>query len=562
MISDSIQQALSQGYNPDEVLDEISKQNPNILSSIQAAKTQGHQSQDILQEIVKQNQSAQPEQTQQNQSSQPQQKSVGGFLGNIASSAENAVGGIVHSVAHPLDTLNNISNIGQGALEKITGVSSGNPNASKTLNNVAQYYGQRIAHPVDTLYNDPVGAALDVSSILDPAARAITGIGDASKIGAISRAGEAVSKAGELANPINAVGKGISYAAEGAGKLASEALGTATGAGAGAIREAFTNPSEGFTNALRGNTSAQDIFTTAKDALNTVKDNRAAAYQSSLAKISGDIKLDLTPVVSKLSDNLKKFGINFDASGGLDFSRSTLSNADDIQTVKQAFQDVKDWGSKEGDLTPVGIDTLKRRLDNLYSANKDSRAFTTSLRSSVNDVLQNQVPGYADMTKGYSQASSFIQDVTKNLSLGDKASVETGLNKLTGALKQNNEFRTQLVQQLQDVGEKDLTGQIAGSALNPKLPRGLTGKLIEGGAAYQAGIAGLLHPGTLAVLATTSPRLVGEFVRALGLGNKAVQTVFDAIKNTKTAQFAKTAAVPSLKTLNQVGKINRQSVSQ
>jgi len=114
-----------------------------------------------------------------------QQKSLGGFVGNIFSSGANLVGGLANIFLHPIQT---VQGIGQAIAHPIQNV----------VNPLKERYGG-LSNIANTLYNDPVGAALDVSTVLG-------GVGALGKIGAegsnLARLGEMAAKGSEIIDPI------------------------------------------------------------------------------------------------------------------------------------------------------------------------------------------------------------------------------------------------------------------------------------------------------------------------------------------------------------------------
>jgi hypothetical protein len=108
-------------------------------------------------------------------------RSLGGFAGNVIKSGYNVAKGVVGAVMHPLDTATTLVDVGAGALQKAVpqGVADfinkfdSNPEAavraSKVANAVGGMYADRygsIEGIKKTLYEDPVGAAADLSTIL------------------------------------------------------------------------------------------------------------------------------------------------------------------------------------------------------------------------------------------------------------------------------------------------------------------------------------------------------------------------------------------------------------
>ncbi len=501
-------------------------------------------------------------------SKQDEQYSLGGFLANIPKSGATAIGNLVTAVLHPVDTIEGAAKILYGALNKNGGadgfLNAVNPILAGANKLVPDSYKQQSAVAIDstiqffknrygsienlkkTAYKDPVGFLIDLSTLLDAGGSALKSVGDVSQISELSKAGEIASKAGEITNPVNAGLKVIGKAAN----LGADTLGAVTGAGGGAIKEAVTNPSAGYWEALYGKTSPEEIVAESKSALRGVKADRASTYQSQLADIkNAPATLDLTPLKSELQTQLTKYGIGTDEKGNLVFDNSTVSDPSEQSKIQSAYQDINRWDRTPSNVTPAGMDTLKRRLDNLYSPNSDVRSFVTSLKSSTRQILNDNVPGYAEMTKHYQEATSFIDEVTKGLSLGDKTSADTALRKLASALKQNNEFRTQLVKQLQEVGGKDITGKIAGYNLSSLIPRSIVGKGADILALY--GLAHAINPAMLAGLAASSPKLVGTVLGGFGLTAKAATSVVDKLG-------AANMIGPATKAAYQLGRLKNQ----
>lgn len=138
------------------------------------------------------------------QPAQDQSPSIGGFLGNVASSAGNLVSGLGNVVMHPIDTAKNILSTGAGAVEKVLGV---NNEDTQKFDNVVHYFAQRyggesvsevVKNIGHTLYTDPVGAALDLSTFLDGVGGAVGTIGkvtDIAKATELAKASDFISTA-------------------------------------------------------------------------------------------------------------------------------------------------------------------------------------------------------------------------------------------------------------------------------------------------------------------------------------------------------------------------------
>jgi len=331
--------------------------------------------------------------------------------------------------------------------------------------------------------------------------------------------------------------KPISYVAsktgELAGKVASQTLGAITGAGPEAIKTAFKGGEE-FKSALRGGVSESQLAQNAENAVNAVKNLRRDTYQNQLVEISKNpVSYDISPLHTELSTNLSKFKVveTGNSAKPLDFSRSTLLNdLEGQKTVTAIYRTMSDWGTKMGDRTAIGLDTLKRSFDNLIKPSKDSYAFSTAMKNSVKNILNKNVPGYEEMTSGYSKMSNLLDDIRGATGAGGKASSDTIVSKLTQAVRADKQFRIEMLKTMEGLSGQQLLDQIAGISLNSYIPRGLIGRGLD---IYSiASIArGFISPAVFMELVLTSPRIVGEFVRALGLSNKVVSQILSDINN-------------------------------
>lgn len=322
----------------------------------------------------------------------------------------------------------------------------------------------------------------------------------------------------------------------GTGRAIGEGLGVTTGTGYGTIKAGLGAASKGgaeadaFRSALRGDITPEQIVDDARSALGTVIGDRTKAYRSQLEKLKTNAnEFDTTPVVQKFNKQLEDFGVSFTDDGLPDFSRSPGLQRYEKDLYNMSMV-LKNWGTKAGDNTVLGIDKLKQVLDDFRIGSRDSQkfdSFVTALRNEAKNLIKNE-PGYDKLVKDYEQSTGLIKEIQRGLSLGDKAQTDTAFRKLTTTLRTNNEFRKQLVDELDAVTGGVLTPKIAGQQLSELLPRGLariaTGALGAGGIATGVGIVPILK----AVL-LTSPRLVGELLNAIGYTSSKIRKLFEVI---------------------------------
>lgn len=321
-----------------------------------------------------------------------------------------------------------------------------------------------------------------------------------------------------------------------AARGASQVFGATTGAGASSVKEAFIAASEGrpalesFTKAMRGQTPVSDLVKSVEDITQTVKEQRASNYLSKLKEIGEDTSThNIQPVVSELESQLNNFGITKNADGTLDFSRSAIAKSREARTdIQGVYDTVKDWGTKTGDRTGIGLDTLKRQLGDFYSESSQARAFVQGIKKKVTDILEKEVTGYKQMTSEYQKTSYFLDDIRSVTGVGSSASSDTIFTKLTTAMKADKEFRLEILKQMESV-DPQLMNKIAGINLSPWMPRGFIGRATDASAALGM-LTGFFNPQLIPFLLATSPRVVGEFARAAGIATNKINQIINSIK--------------------------------
>ncbi len=264
---------------------------------------------------------------------------------------------------------------------------------------------------------------------------------------------------------------------------------------------------------------------------------------SDLKKVGEDKSShDITPVMNSLNQNLKKFGLanedgtpKINENGDLDFSRSSIANNKSARTdIQGVYDTLKDWGSKEGDRTGVGLDVLKKQLGDFYSDSSQARAFVQGVKSSVSDLLNKEVKGYKEMTSKYAKVSDFLDEIKSATGAGSKSKPDTVFTKITTAMKADKDFRLQIMDEMTKT-DPTFMSKVAGSNMSSWIPRGLVGRGID----VSAGLGALAHvfnPSIIPALLATSPRIIGEFVRAMGIGKAQVVPILDAVNKLKSPQ--------------------------
>lgn len=325
------------------------------------------------------------------------------------------------------------------------------------------------------------------------------------------------------------------------GKVARPTLGRLSGVGTGAINESIKT-SVMYRKALRGKITATEIVDNAKNALQKLVARRSANYRASLAKISEHSDdIDMAPIRKKLKGLMEEYNVSVRAGKEglkIDTSRVAMGKKG-RKDIKELIEGVSGWGSKKGDATPIGLDTLKRQLDDFYSDSSQARAFVKSLTESVKKTASDAVPEYKRMLKDYSEATTLIKDIESGLMLRKKGMsgriiADQTLRRLLSSMRDNFALRKELVEVLGNSTATDLSGQIAGYTMRSPVPVGLagTGTMLAG----QVGYA-MINPKFWPVLAASSPRVQGEFLSQFGKAMKMYQSTSKLMKSESLKQY-------------------------
>ena len=337
------------------------------------------------------------------------------------------------------------------------------------------------------------------------------------------------------------IGKAAPAIVSAAGKPIKSALAGFTGTGRGAVETAIESGAAAgpgmtfhplktvndFDRALRGKLTGEEIVGSARTALKKMKDIRQSEYIKNLSEISKDkAVIEIKPVRNRFFELTDEYGIKLKYNAKtktytIDPSRAAMSRKG-VKDLEDIFEIIEDFGTQPGDNTAIGLDTLKRQLDDFYSDSRGATAFITNLRNKVKDTIVEAVPQYKEMMKDYSEATTLIKDIEADLMLRKQGmtgriTADKTLKRLMTAIKsakgERYEIRGDLVKVLGAQGQDDLMQQVAGYAMSELRPRGIGGTgtgMVAHAALTQ------LNPAFYATLAASSPRVSGEFLRAWG----------------------------------------------
>lgn len=434
-------------------------------------------------------------------------------ISNFPASFRNVATGVYEAITSPLQTGKTMLDIGAGTLQNILPESLvkaiGEDKASREVaNKVGQMYVQRyggVEQAKRTIANDPAGFMSDVSAALTVGGGAIPQLG----------------KAASMVDPLSLTAKTVGTV----GKAAAPVLGMTTGAGSEAIKQAYKAGREGgaaaeqFRSNITGTAPMTDVLDMARQNLANMNAQKQAEYRSGMTNIKNDkTVLDFSGIDSALQQAQNKTSYK-----GKIVNERAAKELGDVQSI------VDDWKKQTPSEyhTPEGLDALKQRIGDVLEGipyeQKQARSAVKGVYDSIKAEITKQAPAYANVMKGYSEASELIKEIERSLSLGQKSTADTALRKLQSIMRKNvnTNFgqRAVLGRELSAAGQ-DIFPALAGQALSELTPMGLQRATSLGTAAgaFSAGGAPLAG----ASLLSSSPRLMGEAAYGTGLLGRGI----------------------------------------
>lgn len=327
---------------------------------------------------------------------------------------------------------------------------------------------------------------------------------------------EAAGTGAAVGGVLPVVGPALSAAGTGIRR----AVGITTGVGDDALREAFQAGRAGGAQAealragMRGQSDMLSVLDDAKANLETLRQSRAAAYRQNMAGVRADqTVLDMTPIEKALQDSVDKFTF-----------KGQARNPRAMAALQDVSSEVSAWRQLDPTEfhTPEGLDALKQRISAIRESipfeDRSARAAVDGVFASVKREIEKQAPDYATAMRDYSQASELIDEITRSLSLNDRATADTAMRKLQSVMRNNANTnygaRLASVEALEQAGGRPLMPQLAGQALNEWTPRGIQRATAGTGTAGLA-LTGNV-PAALGMAAISSPRLMGETMMGAG----------------------------------------------
>jgi muramidase (phage lysozyme) len=475
-----------------------------------------------------------------------------GAATNLPASAGKYGKELYEAVTSPIETIKNIGMVGGGAVinqlpktaqDWLMSVAS-DPQKMQQSVQMAQAVGGEYAKKYGTLEGFKQALSTDPVSVIGDLSLLLTGGGAAAtKVPGLAKTGQMVSQAGRTIDPFNLATKAVTKPLQLAEALATPALGSATGAGAEAIREAANagfsggTKAQAFLDQMRGNAPIENVVNTAKDAVSELFRNRSNEYLSGMTKAqSSNAILDFAPIDQAIA-NAEKVGTY---KGVVIKSKS----ADALNEIKDKIAEFK-AGNPADFRTVEGFDKLKQAIGEIQQDlpfGTPARKVADDLYNAVKNEIVKQAPDYAKVMADYETASALLKDIQGTLSLNKNANVDTSIRKLQSIMRNNANTnygrRVDLAKELEATGvpgAETLFPQLAGQMLNSAMPRGIQGGVLPAGAGIAALTSGLTNPMTALAIGggalASSPRLVGEAAFKLGQTARYPAKIAEALKN-------------------------------
>jgi hypothetical protein len=461
------------GLSPEQILSAHNSGDPNAYSNPSRAIGTGSVGNYNVQTYVKQAMGYAQKYAQQNKSQptsttdastdttqQDQPMTTGGFLGNIASSAGNLVGGLGNAIMHPIKTIGALGDTAIGAGEaalNTAGVTNIDSPQTQAFGNLTNYFknryggdnvGQIAQNIVHTAYTDPTGVALDLSTLLDGVGAAVGGVGkiaDISKVADLSKAAD-LAKGADFVAGANGVDTGANVAAD----LTKQAATPGTISNIGSVIKTagqYTNPLAPVTNLASGvaDKMAQLSDNLPRRIINNLLpqlktsalkdyaiDNLKVGSVDSMLKTSQEALDNYDSQINTILKHPDNAGIQV---AGSDIANNVLSKFPNSEyTPESIFAKVKSQvpGSaklvtrlENGTLSLDEANTLRKAADAAsYKLTIDSpevragkevmSAFGNSLRSTIQDSAKETQPIFANYTKEINLKKALIKLAQKS----------------------------------------------------------------------------------------------------------------------------------------------------
>lgn len=264
---------------------------------------------------------------------------------------------------------------------------------------------------------------------------------------------------------------------------------------------------------------ATDLVTKAKSAATKMRLGMSAAYkkaQGEIGKKYKGVEVGLDQIDDKLKAEFDAFGVIEDGA----LRPENLFPRTESALVRRMVKDIQDWKN----FSVEGTNLLRRKIAN-YNIPARSDAFNTLVtkaKNAVNDALVEVAPEVGQMNKNWSASKTLYEKLEKDLALGDNASTQTAINRLSSVFSKKGNYYQELVRTLSKEGAEELYDDVIALTMKDWLPQGTLRKLFGG---YQA----VQNPAStgIATALSASPRIAANITAGV---SKTAQAIPKAVK--------------------------------
>lgn len=479
---------------------------------------------------------------------QDEERTLGSALGEAVESAPrsalNAGKDFLNAVTDPVGTVKAIGGLAAGSLEKLAekigvpaetistvnqklGISEDDPKLAEQFWTMQKERYGGWKEIKKTIATDPVGFLFDASTLFGGAGGLLQ---KATKVGsAANKVGRAASKVGEVTNPLNLAKK----PAELAGKATAIAAGDfASRAGHESITEAYRAGEEGgskqatFSKASREELLPKAIVNMGLSAVDKMRQQKLSDYARDIQSTQQSTKrLVWTDIIKAITDAEDR------ATHTAKLNPNYTKVIDKVGYKK--IQEIQQLVSKDfynGANTASDFDKLKQEIGKMMeSLPEDEKAAYAAIKpiyDAIKATIIRQVPAYGGVMKAYEEMTETINEIERTLSLGKKATVDTGMRKLMSIMRNNvnTSFgqRAALLEELEKYGAKDLKAALAGLELSSYNARGLGGT-VAGWEALRYMTSTPEQMWVLPLLLLASPKIVGQVANKAGMVSRGLK---------------------------------------
>ncbi len=389
-----------------------------------------------------------------------QAPSVGGFLGNVVSSGANFIGNTAEALLHPIDTIQNLGGTAVGAFQELGGQT--NDNTAK-FDNLKNYFTQKyggVSNIEHAIYTDPIGVAGDLAAIFSAGGGAVGALGKLGELGGLETAADvaktassALGKAAEYTNPLTPVAKGITALTDPLKAAATYGVTKAANIEDSTARIVQENKAaitpEAINNADYTRAQVAKEVETAFQAKEAEFSDTGAAYKP--------LKESITPITvapNFLEDQLRAAAGVEVKDGQIEANASSkIRTTKDVNALQQLFNTFKP-ALQKGTLTPQEFFNLRDDLKNVakydreFSASKPVESVAAEIRSKLNELYREQIPGLKELDTNFGTKAEEIKTLRKGLFDKEGNLLPSAINKIANAGGKGKDL---LIQQLEEI---------------------------------------------------------------------------------------------------------------